>query len=56
MTWIFSVHFQEKMLWELMTWTHKGKCFDLSLDFPNLCKMYGDQSEEFVCAYCGLKS
>lgn len=55
-TWIFSIHFQEKMQWALMTWTQKGNALIFNQIFQIiLCEKYGDQSEEFVCGYCGLK-
>ena len=35
----------------------KGKCFDLLTHSLNLFlkETYGDQAEEFVCGYLGLK-
>ena len=48
---------QEKRLWEYKKWSWKRKCLDVLLNSLNqfLKEMYGDQFEEFVCGYWGLK-
>ena len=52
-----SIDCQEIWLWELINWSPKRKCFDLSSNSLNLLfnKMYRDQFGEFVCGYWDLK-
>ena len=48
---------EEIMLWELINWSLKRKCFDLISNSLNTFfkEMYRDQFGEFICGYWGLK-
>ena len=52
-----SIHEQEKMSRELINWTPRGECCDLSTNSLHWFhkEKYGSQSGEFVCGYWGLK-
>ena len=50
-----SIDCQEIWLWELINWSPKRKCFDLSSNSLNSFFEYRDQFRKFVRGYWGLK-
>ena len=54
---MIPIHCQEIRLWELIKWSPKRKCFDLSSNSLNTFfkEIYRDQLGELVSGYWGLK-